>query len=286
MLHAEIWGKGDPVVLIHGFTQSAQSWGTVGAALAEEHAVIALDAPGHGHSAAVAADLPTGADLMARAGGDASWLGYSMGGRYALHVALRHPDLVRRLVVVSATGGIDDSAHRADRRDADEALAARVEAGGVAAFVAWWLERPLFATLPPEAAALESRLGGSASGLASSLRLAGTGTQEPLWPHLHRLAMPVLVVAGSNDEAYLAHGHRLVDSIGPNAALAVVPGAGHACHLEQPEAFLGIVRPFLDRGYGHQRASPAARSAPKTSWSRPVAPSTPISPLPSTPPST
>ncbi len=161
MLHAEISGKGDPVVLIHGFTQSAQSWGTVGAVLAQEHTVIALDAPGHGQSAAVAADLPTGADLMARAGGDASWLGYSMGGRYALHVGLRHPDLVRRLVVVSATGGIDDSARRADRRDADEALAARVEAEGVAPFVAWWLKRPLFATLPPEAAALESRLGGA-----------------------------------------------------------------------------------------------------------------------------
>jgi 2-succinyl-6-hydroxy-2,4-cyclohexadiene-1-carboxylate synthase len=246
VLHAEISGKGDPVVLIHGFTQSARSWGTVGAALAEAHTVIVLDAPGHGQSAAITADLPTGADLMAQAGGEASWLGYSMGGRYALHIALRHPHLVRRLVVVSATGGIDDSAGRALRREADEALAVRVEADGVAPFVAWWLERPLFATLPPGAAALESRLGGSASGLASSLRLAGTGTMEPLWAQLHRLAMPVLVVAGSNDDAYLAHGRRLVECVGANAALAIVPNAGHACHLEQPEAFLEIVRPFLD----------------------------------------
>jgi len=168
-----------------------------------------------------------------------------MGGRYALHVALRHPHLVHRLVLVSATGGIDHPQDRAARRRADEALAARVEAEGVAAFVTWWLERPLFATLPPEAAALDSRLGGTAAGLAASLRLAGTGTQEPLWPHLSQLTMPVLVVAGSEDDAYLGHGRRLVAGIGRTATLAVVPGAGHACHLERPDAFLGIIRPFL-----------------------------------------
>jgi 2-succinyl-6-hydroxy-2,4-cyclohexadiene-1-carboxylate synthase len=245
VLHAERWGTGTPVVLIHGFTQSAQSWGTIRATLAEEHTVIALDAPGHGQSAGVHADLPTGADLMARAGGEAAWVGYSMGGRYALHVALRHPDLVRSMVLVSATGGLDDPHDRAARRQADEALAVKVETEGVPAFVAWWLQRPLFATLPPEAAALDSRLGGTAAGLAASLRLAGTGTQEPLWPQLARLEMPVLVVAGSEDHAYLGHGRRLAAGIGSNATLAVVPGAGHACHLERPDAFVEILREFL-----------------------------------------
>jgi 2-succinyl-6-hydroxy-2,4-cyclohexadiene-1-carboxylate synthase len=234
-------------VLIHGFTQSARSWGAIGAALAARHAVIAVDAPGHGQSAGVVADLPAGADLMAAtAGGDASWLGYSMGGRYALHVALRHPGVVRRLVLVSATGGIDDPAERAARREADEALAVKAEAEGVAAFVAWWLQRPLFATLPRDAAAVESRLGGTSAGLASSLRLAGTGTQQPLWSQLPELGMPVLVVTGELDAAYRAHGRRLVESIGPNASLAVIEGAGHACHLEAPDAFLAAVAPFLD----------------------------------------
>ena len=124
--------------------------------------------------------------MAAGGAGEAAWVGYSMGGRYALHVALRHPGLVRRLVLVSATGGIDDPRDRAARRQADEALAAKVETEGVAAFVAWWLERPLFATLPAEAAAVDSRLGGTAAGLAASLRLAGTGTQQPLWSELRR----------------------------------------------------------------------------------------------------
>jgi 2-succinyl-6-hydroxy-2,4-cyclohexadiene-1-carboxylate synthase len=232
-------------VLIHGFTQSARSWATIAGALAHDHTVIALDAPGHGQSAEVEADLSAGADLMAEAGGEADWVGYSMGGRYALHVALRHPGLVRRLVLVSATGGMDDPRDRAARRQSDEALAIKVETEGVAAFVAWWLQRPLFATLPPRAAAVESRLGGTAAGLAASLRLAGTGTQEPLWSRLARLEMPVLVVAGGEDAAYLGHGRRLAAEIGSNASFAVVAGAGHACHLERPDAFLDLIQPFL-----------------------------------------
>jgi 2-succinyl-6-hydroxy-2,4-cyclohexadiene-1-carboxylate synthase len=251
VLHAMTWGKGTrgkggPVVLLHGFTQSAPAWGAIGDALAGEHTVIALDAPGHGKSASVAADLPGGADLMAATvATPAAWVGYSMGGRFALHVALRHPEAVTRLVLVSATGGIDEAEARAVRRRADEQLADRVEAEGVDSFVRWWLERPLFATLPPEAAALESRLNGSAAGLASSLRLAGTGTQEPLWLRLPALSMPVLVIAGSLDAAYVSAAHRLADSIGSNAELAVIDGAGHACHLEKPDEFLRLIGPFL-----------------------------------------
>jgi 2-succinyl-6-hydroxy-2,4-cyclohexadiene-1-carboxylate synthase len=247
VLHREVWGKGQPVVLVHGFTQSAAAWESLRPTLSRRHTVIALDAPGHGQSAGLAADLSTGADMMVvAAGGRAAWLGDSMGGRVALHVALRHPEAVRRLIVVSATGGLDDPAARAARRYADAALAAQAEAEGVEAFVRWWLGRPLFATLPPSAAAVESRLGGSAAGLASSLRLAGTGSQQPLWAQVHRLEMPVLVVAGELDAVYLAHGQRLVQSIGSNATFAVVPDAGHACHLEQPQACLDIVCPFLE----------------------------------------
>jgi 2-succinyl-6-hydroxy-2,4-cyclohexadiene-1-carboxylate synthase len=169
-----------------------------------------------------------------------------MGGRYVLHVALRHPQLVRRLVVVSSTGGMDDPADRAARRGSDDALAARIETQGVPAFVAWWLAQPLFESLPPGAAGIEDRLANTEAGLASSLRLAGTGTQEPLWSHLHGIEVPVLVVVGARDQAYTAHGRRMVDCIGTNAALAVIPEAGHACHLEAPGAFLAAVQTFLE----------------------------------------
>lgn len=247
-LHTERHGSGPPLVLVHGFTQSAQAWGPVGDRLAGSHTVIAVDAPGHGRSAGVEADLPGGADLMVAAvGGRASWLGYSMGGRYALHAALRHPAAVERLVLVSATAGIEDPAERAERRASDEALADRVEADGLEPFLRWWLSLPLFATLPAEAAAMEARLGGTPSGLASSLRRAGTGTQEPLWDRLGELSMPVLVVAGALDSKYAALAERLGRAVGANAEVAIIDGAGHACHLERPAAFLDVVEPWLTR---------------------------------------
>jgi 2-succinyl-6-hydroxy-2,4-cyclohexadiene-1-carboxylate synthase len=245
MLHTQSWGTGDPVILLHGFTQSGIAWDPLARRLAAAHRVLAVDLPGHGESDAVSADLWTGADLLAAAAGAGAWVGYSLGGRFALHVALSHPEVVERLVLVSATGGIDDAGERAARRAGDEELAVRVERDGVEAFVRWWLRRPLFATLPPEAAAIDARLGGSASGLASSLRLAGAGTQEPLWDRLGGLTMPTLVVAGGLDTAYVERAHRLVDAIGSNARLAVIDGAGHACHLEAPEAWLDVAVPFL-----------------------------------------
>jgi 2-succinyl-6-hydroxy-2,4-cyclohexadiene-1-carboxylate synthase len=126
-------------------------------------------------------------------------------------------------------------------------MAQRIERDGVETFVRWWLERPLFATLPPAAAATESRLGGSPAGLASSLRRAGTGTQAPLWDRLGELDMPVLVMAGALDDAYVQRAERLTAGIGANAELAVIEGAGHACHLEAPEAWLAVVEPWLTR---------------------------------------
>lgn len=249
MLHAESWGQpgGHPLVLVHGFTQSGRSWGRLGEALGDRFHVTALDAPGHGRSATAEADLAEGAGLMAAAApGPALWLGYSMGGRYALHVALRHPEQVRALVVVSATGGIDDAEERAERRRADEALAERAESGELEDFVRWWLQQPMFSSLPSGSAEIASRLEGSTAGLASSLRRAGTGSQEPLWDQLSALSMPVLVVAGERDQKYAALGRRLADTIGANALMRVVDGAGHACHLEYPDRFLAVVASFLE----------------------------------------
>jgi 2-succinyl-6-hydroxy-2,4-cyclohexadiene-1-carboxylate synthase len=235
------------VVLVHGFTQSGGAWGPIGVELGRRHRMTALDAPGHGRSAEVQTSLPLGADLMAAAApAGAAWIGYSMGGRYALHVALQHPDRVERLVLVSTTGGIDDATERAARRRSDEVLAARVEEEGLEPFVRWWLQQSLFSTLPADAADLDNRLIGTAAGLAGSLRLAGTGTQEPLWNRLDSLSMPVLVIAGELDARYLQLAGRLVAAIGSSASLAVMAGAGHACHLERPDEFLAVVEPFLE----------------------------------------
>ena len=115
----------------------------------------------------------------------------------------------------------------------------------MAVFLRRWMDSPLFADLSHEAAGLEERERNTGPGLASSLRLAGTGMQLPLWGKLHRLAMPVLIVCGEHDEKFTALGHRMADAIGTNATLAVVPGTGHTPHLQRPDAVAGLVRDHL-----------------------------------------
>lgn len=244
-LHAERAGRGPRLVLVHGFTQTSQCWGPEADDLARDHEVIRVDAPGHGRSADVLAGLRTGASLIGAEGGEATYLGYSMGARFCLHLALASPELVRGLVLVGGTAGIEDPAERAARRARDAEIADRIEAQGLEPFLDDWLRQPLFASLPPERAFRSERLANTVDGLRSSLDQAGTGTQDPSWHRLGDLQMPVLVVAGELDTKFAALADRMASTIGANATLALIPQAGHAAHLEQPQTFLSTLRPWL-----------------------------------------
>jgi 2-succinyl-6-hydroxy-2,4-cyclohexadiene-1-carboxylate synthase len=244
-LHGERAGSGPRLVLLHGFGQTARCWGPLAADLAADHEVVRLDAPGHGGSAAVEADLPTTGRLVAAAGGPAVYVGYSMGARMALHVATEAPEAVRGLVLVGGTPGIEDDAERAERRAADLAQARRIREEGVDAFVERWLRLPMFAGLPAWARFEDERRRNTAEGLARSLELAGTGAQAPLWDRLAAIDVPVLVVAGAEDAKYAAIATRTAAAIGPNARAALVPGAGHSAHLERPAEVVALVRRWL-----------------------------------------
>lgn len=247
MLFAEEVGKGRPLVAVHGFTQTGRSWSPIVERLDDGIHFTLVDAPGHGGSSDVRAGLWDGAALLAEVGGTAGYLGYSMGARLCLHLALARPELVTALILVGVHPGIADPAQRASRHADDAAVARRVEADGVPAFVDWWLQRPLFSTLAPAAAGVKQRLANTVAGLASSLRLAGTGSQEPLWHRLPELDMPVLIVAGRRDAKFSALGREAAAAIGANAELVLIDGAGHACHLERPDAFSDVVADFLAR---------------------------------------
>lgn len=244
-LHGERNGSGPRLVLLHGFGQTCRCWGPVAPTLAAHHEVVRLDLPGHGNSAAIAADLPATGRLVAEVGGAAVYIGYSMGARMALHVATEVPGRLRGLVLVGGTPGIEDDAERAARRERDEALAARIRAEGVDWFVDWWLAQSMFAGLPAAARFGDERRRNTAEGMARSLELAGTGSQHPLWPALPGIEAPVLVMAGEDDEGYAAMARRTAAAIGANARVALVPGAGHSAHLEQPARFLELVEPWL-----------------------------------------
>src|SRR5690606_10540568 len=145
------------------------------------------DAPGHGASGAARLAWPDAVDALAATGGRGTWIGYSMGGRLALGVALAHPQLVERLVLVGASPGIADPGERAARRAGDEALARHLLAVGLDAFLDEWLAQPLFAGLTADEAQRSARRTNTADGLAAALRDLGTGTQPDLWPALDDL---------------------------------------------------------------------------------------------------
>jgi 2-succinyl-6-hydroxy-2,4-cyclohexadiene-1-carboxylate synthase len=240
-------GVPEPLLLLHGFTQTGRGWDEVIRHLdGERYRALAPDIRGHGRAATrrpidFDACVQDAVDVMP---GPCALAGYSQGGRLALHVALAHPDLVTRLVLVSATAGIDDAAERARRRDADAHLAAWLETDGrrMAEVADRWGAQPLFATQSSEVAAKAraDRLANDPAHLAAALRGIGTGVMAPLWDRLGELPMPVLVLAGERDEKYVALGRRLTATI-PAGRLQIVAGAGHALPLEAPEAVAAAI---------------------------------------------
>jgi 2-succinyl-6-hydroxy-2,4-cyclohexadiene-1-carboxylate synthase len=241
---------GGRVVLVHGFTQTLAAWGPVGERLARRREVVRVDLPGHGGSDTVRVGFAEAAGFLGACGGVGTYVGYSLGGRLCLRLALDRPELVRALVLVGASPGIADPAARAERRAADEAMAGRIEREGVAAFLDRWLAGPLFATLPAEAAGRADRQANTAEGLAYALRRLGTGAQEPLWERLATLRPPTLLVAGALDGKFAAIAGQMAAAIGPHARVALVPGAGHAVHLERPAELAALVQEFLDAPLG------------------------------------
>ncbi|WP_053958485.1 2-succinyl-6-hydroxy-2,4-cyclohexadiene-1-carboxylate synthase [Sulfobacillus thermosulfidooxidans] len=245
------------LLLLHGFTGSHASWDDLLPDLTQMFRVVMPDLPGHGQSfySSDPHDMSlhiTAGDLqkiLERLGiTKAGVLGYSMGGRLALHLPLYAPNLVDFLVVESATAGIDNLSERILRKQQDEQLASYIETRGLDWFVPYWSHIPLFAsqkTLP--IAVLdhqeEIRFGQDPYGLAQSLRAAGTGHQASLWPILPYYRAPTLIVTGQKDEKYQSIGQKLHHTM-PNSQWVNIAHAGHTVHLEQPESFLSAIKHF------------------------------------------
>ncbi len=247
-----------PLVLLHGFTGSAASWSRHLDTLAGHgFRVIALDMLGHGQS-----DAPTDpqrytiekceTDILAVLNalgvkkGEATLLGYSMGGRIALYTAFS--GFFRALILESASPGLADLLERAQRKNSDEQLADRIERDGIEDFVTYWEHLPLFASqqrLPYEQqqALHEQRVQNRPLGLANSLRGVGTGVQPALQERLAALTIPVLLLAGILDTKFCAIAQHMAQAL-PNVQVYIVPDAGHTVHLEQPELFDQIVIDF------------------------------------------
>lgn len=253
-LHVARAGDGPPLLLLHGFTGSADTWAPFIPTLGAHHTLVAPDLHGHARS-----DAPADAtrytmqacvrDLLALL--DAlridrcAMLGYSMGGRIALALALAAPERVTSLVLESASPGLAGAAEREARARADAALADAIERDGVAAFAERWAQLPLWASQVQLADDVRARLHAerlshTARGLANSLRGVGTGVAPAQHDRLATLTVSTLLVAGALDAKFAAIAHEMARAL-PDARAAIVEGAGHAVHLERPGEFGALV---------------------------------------------
>ena len=257
-LHRCVEGSGPPLLLLHGFSGSSESLDDAASRLQHRFQTIRLDLIGHGRSPSptdpsaysMQSCVAQIVDALDELGIESAHvLGYSMGGRVALALGAWQPERVRSALLVGASAGLADARRRVERVARDEALASRIESGGLISFVDEWMSQALFATQQrlgsrALAVAREQRLASDPIGLAGSLRGMGSGAQPPLQHLLRELRTPLLFVAGERDVKFSAIASSLA-SLAPEADCCVVPRAGHAVHLEEPEAFGRIANSFF-----------------------------------------
>jgi pimeloyl-ACP methyl ester carboxylesterase len=242
-IHYEVHGAGTarpPLFLSHGYAASTLMWGPNLAALRADRQVVAWDLRGHGRSdspadpAAYSEDAALGdmAAVLDRAGADRVVLvGMSLGGYLSLSFLARHPERVVGLVLVDTGPGFkNDEARERWNREA-EARATAFEADGLDAL----------GSGPEVAVSVHDPLG-----LARAARGTLTQHDDHVIVSLPSVGVPTLVIVGEQDEPFRAAADYMTAKI-RGAERVVIPGAGHAANLDQPEAFNAAVRQFLDR---------------------------------------
>ncbi|HEX2415231.1 MAG TPA: alpha/beta fold hydrolase [Thermoleophilaceae bacterium] len=226
------------VLFIPGFMQRGDAWRPVAELLPERYPSVLLDHRKHSFEGRLAE--------IAAAGEGRVLVGYSLGGRLALRAALRDPDRYAGVVTLGATAGIEEPTLRSARAEGDERLAAWMEVTPIEDIVGIWERQPLFAD-QPESLIEEQRAGRLAqqpAELALILRTAGQGVLEPVWHELIRLELPLLALAGARDEGYVSAAARIADAA-PRGRHEVIEDAGHAAHLQRPDAVAAALERFL-----------------------------------------
>ncbi|RBW71331.1 2-succinyl-6-hydroxy-2,4-cyclohexadiene-1-carboxylate synthase [Bacillus taeanensis] len=256
--YVEIEGEGPPLLLLHGFTGSLQTWAPFLPMLTKKHKVITIDIIGHGLSqspenAARYTMENVSADLLSLLNQleieKINIVGYSMGGRLALYFAHKYPERVNKLILESSSPGLETKEEQETRVKQDETLANFIKENGIKAFVEKWENIPLFNTqkaLPDKVQdkLRKERLNNNIVGLANSLQGMGTGIQPSLWDKLSSLEIPILLVVGEKDEKFCVIAEKMKNLL-QNAQIKKISQAGHAIHLESPQTFVTIIVDYL-----------------------------------------
>jgi pimeloyl-ACP methyl ester carboxylesterase len=278
-------GTGSPLLLLHGYEQSATSWRWVIPALARTHRVLALSLPGHGDSAPAVGGYAPGRDLAPFVAGFLDTLGVgpldvvgnSVGGAIALRVALADPVRVRTLTLVDSAGlgrDVNPLLVLAGLPVLGElaTLLTRVPGGDLGRttmsaamlFAQPWRVPTEFVT---EQHARGHRVGHLEEATAMARALFDlNGQREVLVDQLHTLMMPTLVIWGACDYVLPVYqAQAAVDRL-PRGRLALFPDCGHLPHVECPDRFTAVLNEFLtEHRYpyrGAHRAPPLASVDP------------------------
>jgi len=243
------------ILFLHGFMGSGRDWEVVASSMSRFRCVL-VDLPGHGgslglgeehytmHGAALAVlDVLDGLSIST-----CDLVGYSMGGRLALFLALMAPKRWRRVVLESASPGLRTAEARAARRDVDAERAEAIVAD-YPAFLQRWYQQPLFASVTHYPGLCKQmiarRLANDPTELGRSLDGMGTGQQPSVWGNLPDLAVPTHAIAGALDPKYVALAHEMA-ACSPNLHATIVPQAGHNVHAERPGAYLTALSKLLN----------------------------------------
>ena len=244
----EVHGSGPPLVLTHGYSSTSAMWQGQIAALSKNHQLVLWDMRGHGQSdypgdpAAYSEALTVGdiAALLDEVGADKAIVGgLSLGGYMSLAFHRSHPDRVRALLIIDTGPGFKkDSAREAWNRRARD-TGDRFEREGL----------EVLKSASRERSGVTHR---DASGLARAARGMLTQRDAGVIESLPNIKVPALVVVGADDTPFLAASDYMAAKI-PGATKVVIPAAGHAVNIDQPQAFIDAVLPFLDRLGGSTR---------------------------------
>jgi 2-succinyl-6-hydroxy-2,4-cyclohexadiene-1-carboxylate synthase len=251
-------GQGEPLILLHGFTGSTQTWKENIEDWAKHFEVVAIDLPGHGKTEvdksftmeSFCIDLSL---LIHKLNFQSvHLLGYSMGGRTALSFACSYPSFIKSLILESASPGLKTVEERKARIQQDERLCYLIERNGLESFVEYWENIPLFQsqrTLPQkiQSKIRQERLIQKETGLIMSLRWMGTGAQASRWDDLEIINFPVLLIVGELDEKFIQINQQMLKQL-PNAKINVISNVGHAPHVEDSRNFGKIVSAFILHG--------------------------------------
>ena len=246
------------LVLLHGFTGSTKTWQHVVKTLPRTVRCIMVDLIGHGETSApenvksyaMGFQIDILHELFQQLNlNKFTLLGYSMGGRVALSYAVKYPENIEQLLLESASPGLKSLEERALRKQADDQLAGKIVANGIASFVDKWENIPLFVSQKLLSAQVQQeirteRLNQREIGLANSLRGMGTGVMPSLWDDLATLPMPVTLLTGELDEKFVLLNQKMHNLL-TCAKHLTIPAVGHAIHVENPLKFATIVEEMI-----------------------------------------